>query len=315
MITHNTTNVIGIDVSKTKLDVASSLTSSVKSLDYNDEGLNLILQKIKILDCKLVCVEATGGYERTLVKFLNQHNIDVAVVNPRQVRDFAKARNQLAKTDKIDARIIADFAHMMQPRISRPTTPQQDQLRDFAARKRQVTQSITQEKNRLAMTADKEIAKLIAKTIKNHQKQLELIDKRLQELIQQDEQTQQQARLLLTVPGIGETTIAMLLADLPELGCLNRKEIAKLIGLAPVNRDSGTLRGKRMTGGGRKTLRTALFMPTLVAVRHNPKLRKFYAHLLELGKPKMVAVVACMRKLLTILNVMMRDEIAWCGEK
>lgn len=302
---------VGIDVSKEKLDVACSHNQRVQTFAYTKAGLKQLAAFLKQHSPELVCLEATGGYERTLVDVLHQHQFVVAVVNPRQVRDFARAGNQLAKTDAIDARIIAKFAQLMQPRVTPPLPENRRKLLDLASRCRQVTKLIVQEKNRLGTTLDKEICQMIQQAIRLYQRQLETIRQKQQQLIEQDETAQAKARIITSVPGLGPATVSVLISELPELGTLNRQQIARLVGVAPTNRDSGTLRGKRTTGGGRAAIRTALFMPTIVAKQYNPRIKAFYDRLVENGKPKMVALIACMRKLLTILNVMIRDGKTW----
>ena len=306
MTQHNISDVgqhhvcVGIDVSQHKLDVAVSGQSTVHTLPYAKAGLRRVLSLVKQADAALVCLEATGGLERTLVDFLQAQGIDVAVVNPRQIRDFARAMGRLAKTDAIDARTIAQFGQMMQPRITPPVTPAARKLSALTARRRQVLHMLVQEQNRLRTVSDKEIRRLIRQAIRFYEKQRDALSEQLQQLIANDEQLQAKAALLRTVPGIGPAATAMLLAELPELGELNRQQIARLVGVAPTNRDSGTLRGHRTTGGGRSHVRTALFLPTLVATQHNPVIRAFYRRLVADGKPKMVALVAAMRKLLCI---------------
>ena len=200
---------------------------------------------------------------------------------------------------------------MMQPRITPPVTPAARKLSALTARRRQVLHMLVQEQNRLRTVSDKEIRRLIRQAIRFYEKQRDALSEQLQQLIANDEQLQAKAALLRTVPGIGPAATAMLLAELPELGELNRQQIARLVGVAPTNRDSGTLRGHRTTGGGRSHVRTALFLPTLVATQHNPVIRAFYRRLVADGKPKMVALVAAMRKLLCILNTMLREQTLW----
>jgi transposase len=302
---------VGIDVSKHNLDVACSNHPSVQTFANTSAGLRQLLTSLKERQPQLVCLEATGGYERALVDRLHQEQIDVAVVNPRQIRDFARAGNQLAKTDAIDARIIAEFARTMQPRVTPPLSNSRRQLLDLAARCRQVTRMIVQEKNRLDTTLDKGIRQMIQQAIRLYERQLDTLRQKQQQLIEDDEQTQTKARIIASVPGLGPATVAVLIAELPELGTLNRRQIARLVGVAPTNRDSGTLRGKRTTGGGRAEIRTALFMPTVVAKQYNPTIKGYYDRLVENGKPKMVALIASMRKLLSILNVMIREQTPW----
>ena len=302
---------IGIDVAKGKLDLASSESKQVKSFEYNKNGLKKLLTFITECCPQLICLEATGGWERELVSTLHEHEWNVAVVNPRQIRDFARATNQLAKTDEIDARMIARFAKLMQPRITPKLNDSQQKLRDLTSRRRQVNKLLVQEKNRLSTTHDKEIQKRIRQAIRFYEKQLDTVRQAQLKIIQQDNRAQENARIINSVPGLGPATVATLISELPELGQLNRRQIARLIGVAPTNRDSGTLRGKRTTGGGRVDVRNALYMPTIVAKKHNPKIKAFYEKLLANGKSKMVALIAAMRKLITILNVMIRDQKTW----
>lgn len=302
---------VGIDVAKQKLDVAVSNNSKVRTFPYTKVGLKQLRIFLKKENPKLVCLEATGGYERALVEELHKHGFVVAVVNARQVRDFARAGNQLAKTDAIDARIIASYAMLMEPRITQPLPENLRKLLDFSARRRQLNKLIVQEKNRLGTTVDREIRRMIRQTIKLFQKQIDIVRSKQQEIIDNDEQLQAKAKIIESVPGLGSASASVLIAELPELGKLNRQQIARLVGVAPTNRDSGTMRGKRMTGGGRADVRNALFMPIIVAKKYNPKIKAFYDRLIENGKPKMVALIACMRKMLAILNVMIRDGKSW----
>jgi transposase len=302
---------VGIDVSKRKLDVTCSHEPGGHTFAYTKAGLKQLLRFLKKQTPKLVCLEATGGYERALVEALHQCGFVVAVVNPRQIRDFARASNQLAKTDQIDARIIATFAQRMQPRSTPPVPKNRRKLLDLTARARQVSKLIVQEKNRLDTTGDKQIRGMIQQAITLYQQQLKTIREQQRKLIEADEQAQAKARIIASVPGLGPATVSVLISELPELGTLNRQQIARLVGVAPTNRDSGTMRGKRTIGGGRTAVRNALFMPTIVAKQYNPTIKAFYDRLVLEGKPKMVAVIASMRKLLTILNVMIREENAW----
>jgi transposase len=302
---------VGIDVSQHKLDVAFSSDAKGETVPYNEDGLKRLVASLKKSSAVLVCLEATGGLERRLLEALHHEAVPAAVVNPRQIRDFARASGQLAKTDQIDARVIARFAELMQPRITPSLTASQQKLRDLTARKRQVTKLIIQEKNRLAATADKDIRKMIEQAVAFYERQLKSLQDKQRKLIAEDRQTQAKARIIDSVPGLGPATVATLISELPELGTLNRRQIARLVGVAPTNRDSGTLRGKRTTGGGRIEIRNALYMPTVVAKQHNPAIKTFYDRLLAKGKPKLVALIASMRKLITILNVMIRNGKTW----
>lgn len=307
---HNT-RCVGIDVAKQRLDVAFANRTSIETITYSQTGLKRLISSLVKFQTTLVCLEATGGLERQLVAELHKHQIPVAVVNPRQIRDFARASNQLAKTDAIDARTIVRFAQLMNPRTTPEVSDSRQKIKDLTARKRQVSDLIVQEKNRLGSTPDKDIKKMLLQTIRLFEKQLETIRTKLQDLIDSDEKLQAQAKIIASIPGLGPTTVSTLIAELPELGSLNRQQIARLVGVAPTNRDSGTLRGKRTTGGGRAQIRMALFMPIVVAKKYNPKIKEFYDRLVANGKPKMVALIAAMRKLLTILNVMIREGKTW----
>jgi len=307
----NNTLCVGIDVSKSNLDVAFSNQNRVQTFPYTKLGIRQLISALKKTQIGMVCLEATGGWETTVLNALHEHGFQVAVVNPRQIRDFARAANQLAKTDQIDARVIARFAALMNPRPTQPLNDSQRKLRDLTARKRQVVKLLVQEKNRLRTTADPDICHLIEQGLELYERHLHEIQKQLAALIEDDAQTQSRARIIASVPGLGPASVSTLIAELPELGSLNRQQIAKLVGVAPTNRDSGTMRGKRTTGGGRVTVRNALYMPTVVAKLHNPKIKAFYDRLVQQGKPKLVALIAAMRKLLTILNVMIRNGETW----
>ncbi len=310
-MTQSITLTLGVDISKHKLDYAWSNSPQVQTISNSPQGLSQLLSALKKSPVQMVCLEATGGLERRLVQTLHDHKIPVAVVNPRQIRDFARATGQLAKTDQIDARIIARFADLVQPRTTSALTPDQQKLRDLTARKRQVSKLLVQEKNRLAATADKDIRRMIQQAIRLYERQLKTIMGHQHTLIQMDKTAQTKAGIIQSVPGFGPATVATLISELPELGTLSRQQIARLIGVAPINRDSGTFRGKRTTGGGRVEIRKALYMPTVVALRHNPPIKAFYERLVAAGKPKLVALIASMRKLITTLNVMIRNGKMW----
>lgn len=304
-------SIIGIDVAKRKLDLAIDAQANVQTFQYDDDGIAKIIQYLNQIQPELVCLEATGGLQRKLVAELNRAGFQVAVVNPRQIRDFARANNQLAKTDTIDAKMIARFAALLKPRCTAPVSVSQQQLRDLTTRRRQVTEMLVREKNRLASAVDPEVRRMIEEAIQLYQNQAETIEKAQAKLIENDQEAQRRSDIIQSVPGLGPVTAAALTCELPELGSLNRQQIARLIGVAPINRDSGTMRGKRTTGGGRTQVRKALYMPTLVAIRYNPMIKAFYTRLLALGKPPMVAIIAAMRKLITILNVMVRNGQSW----
>ena len=302
---------VGVDVSKRFWDVAVEGRSKGRRFDAHGAGLAELMAWLRELQPRLVCVEATGGYESLLVEALHSIGVPVAVVNPRQVRDFARATGQLAKTDAIDAAMIALFAERMNPEPTEPQSENHRRLKSLRARRQQVQQMLTQEKNRLATTRDPAARASIEQAIEFYKEQLKQLDEQLAKLTQADCEFRQRFELLVTTPGIGPTTATALLADLPELGTMNRGQAAKLVGVAPINRDSGTLRGRRMIGGGRASVRQSLYMATLVATRHNAIIRDYYQRLLARGKAKMTALVACMRKLLLILNAMIKNQQPW----
>jgi len=303
--------VVGIDVAKRKLDLCLSSSVKVQTFSYDKPGLRQLMTLLGKHDVQLVCLEATGSYERRLLDELFKKDLPVAVVNPRLIRDFARAMNQLAKTDAIDARVIVQFAQKMEPRRTPKPSKLSLKLQALSTRRRQVNGMRVQEKNSLDTTNDRFTQRMIRQSIRLFEKQLETINRTIEQLIAQDKTLQAKADILLSTPAVGPATAGMLLADLPELGELNKREIARLVGLAPTNRDSGTMRGYRTTGGGRSHVRTGLFMATLVATRHNPVIKAFYQRLLKEGKKKMVALVACMRKLLVILNTMIKNNETW----
>lgn len=316
--------ILGVDVSKATLDVAVDRPSEgasearrplVRSLPNTPEGFQDVLRLIARHAVTIVCLEATGGLQRPLVECLHQHQVPVAIINPRQVRDFARATGQLAKTDAIDAAVLCQFARAIRPTPARPKTAAQRKRADLVARRRQINEDLVREKNRLkaaqAAAADKAAVRSIGRAITFHAKQLAEVDERLAAAVAEDAEASEVVTLLNTVKGVSDVTAHALVTRLPELGRLSRGQIGKLAGLAPVNRDSGQMRGRRTTGGGRKDVRTALYMPTLAAIRWNPVIGAYYASLLKRGKEKMVALVACMRKLLTILNAIARDRTPW----
>lgn len=301
---------VGVDVSKRHWDAAVD-GGGVRRFTADAAGAAELLAWLAPIEPSLVCLEATGGYERLLREALHRRAIPVSVVNPRQVRDFARALGQLAKTDAIDARLIARFGATFDPEPDDPPSPAQERLRSLRARRQQVVQSLIQEKNRLGTAPDAETRDSIQQAVDFYNQQLAGLDQRLAELTAADPEFKRRMNLLTSVPGVGAVTAAGLLAELPELGSLNRGQAAKLVGLAPINRDSGTLRGKRMIGGGRAQVRRSLYMATIVATKHNQLIRSYYQQLLARGKAKMTALVACMRKLLLVLNAMIKNQTPW----
>lgn len=311
MNSHHHHIFVGIDVAKQSFDLAATHDKLVRHFTYDQHGLKQLIAELKPLAPTLIVMEATGGLERRLLHHLITHGFKVAVVNPRQVRDFARAFNQLAKTDAIDARMIAAFAQVVQPRPCELPEKLEQKLQSLATRRRQIIDGRMRETNRLERTHDAEVIAMIQQIIELYTQQLTRIEQQIRQIIEQSPTLQQRAAILTSTPGVGPATTSALIAELPELGRLNRQQIAKLVGVAPINRDSGQMRGRRTTTAGRTAVRNALYMATLVATRHNPMIRGFYQRLLANGKSKMVALVACMRKLLVTLNVMIRRQTQW----
>ena len=302
---------VGIDVSKAQLDVAVRPTGKRWTLPYDQTGIEGLIPQIVDLEPALVLLEATGGLELPLVAALAAAALPVVVVNPRQVRDFAKATGTLAKTGTLDAGGLAHFADAVHPEV-RPLKDAETQvLNSLTARRRQVMTMLVSEKNRLG-TAIGAVSPRIEAHIAWLEQELSDLDKGLRQTLRRSPVWREKDDLLRTVPGVGEQISRTLLANLPELGTLNRRQIAALVGVAPYNRDSGALRGKRAVWGGRSRVRAVLYMGALVASRHNPAIRDFYQRLLAVGKPKKVALVASMRKLLVILNDMLKHGSPWC---
>jgi transposase len=299
---------IGIDISRDNLDIAVYGEDKPEQFTNNPDGIRKVCAFLNSLKPELIVFEATGGYEMPLYIALNEANLPAAPVNPRRVRDFAKATGKLAKTDILDARVIAHFAAALHPQ-PRPI-PESQEIKDIVARRNQLVQMIVAEKNRLH-SARKNIKDRIQVHIQWLEGELDSINKELEQSISSNPEWQEKDKLLQSMPGVGPVLSTTLMADLPELGKLNRRQIAALTGVAPLNRDSGTLRGKRTIWGGRATVRGALYMATLVATRFNPIIRQLYQRLLSAGKLKKVAITACMRKLLIILNSMVKHNTNW----
>lgn len=302
---------VGIDVAKAELDIAVRPSGEVWSARNDELGIGGVLERLNGLQPALVVVEATGGLETPLVAALATANVAVVVINPRQVRDFARATGKLAKTDRLDARVLAHFAEAVHPS---PRPLPDDQTRALAAlltRRQQVVAMLTAEKNRAA-TAPNHIGKRIQAHIALLKQELEQLTDELGTSVRQSPLWREKDALLRSVPGVGPILSLTLLAELPELGTLNRRQIAALAGVAPLNRDSGTFRGQRSVWGGRAKLRAILYMGTLVATRHNALIQAFYHRLCAAGKAKKVALTACMRKLLTVLNAMLKHHTPWC---
>jgi transposase len=302
---------VGVDVSKATLDVYLSHPEQALRLAYDPTGITTLITTLREANPTLVVLEATGGLERVLVAELLVAQLPVAVVNPRQVRRFAEAIGYLAKTDRLDARVLAHFAAAIQP----PARPLPDvetrALADQLTRRRQLVDMLTMEKNRLQQAQNAAVRHDIQAHIDWLQQRVKTTERGLRQAVEASPAWQAKADRLRAVQGLGEGSILTLLASLPELGTLNRKQIAALVGVAPLNRDSGTLRGRRCVWGGRAEVRQTLYMATLSAVRYNPILKAFYTRLRDVGKTAKVALVACLRKLLTIINAMLRDQTHW----
>jgi transposase len=305
----------GVDVSKDRLDVCLRWSQPERHDEtfvttHDDAGIDTLVSRLVEERPMLVLLEATGGFERAAVAALAAAGLAVVVVNPRQVRDFARATGQLAKTDQIDAGVLARFAEAVQPAPKPLPEEEIRTLQGILARRRQLVGMLTAEKNRLPL-ATRAVAKRIAAHLRWLEKELERTDHDLDEAIKSSAALRENEALLRSVPGVGPVLARTLLAEVPELGTLTHKRLAALVGVAPLNRDSGTFRGRRSIWGGRAEVRAALYMGALVAARRNPVVREFYERLLAAGKPKKVALVACMRKLLSILNAVLKHRSPW----
>ena len=301
---------VGVDVSKAHLDVARHDDEEVWRVGNDEQGIDELVNRLVALGPELVVLEATGGFEVPAAAALAAREIPVVVANPRQARDFAKSAGRLAKTDTIDARGLALFAERVRPQVRELPSEEARALGALVSRRRQIIDMITAEKNRLGF-ALKPVQKGIAKHIRWLERQLADVDSDLDSMIRNSPVWAAKRDLLQSVPGVGPNLSRILIAELPELGQLSHRQIAALVGVAPFARDSGVFRGKRMIWGGRAPVRTALFLSTWSAARWNPVIRLFHERLRANGKPPKVAQVACMRKLLTILNAMVRDGRAW----
>ena len=305
------TTYVGIDVAKAQLDVAVRPSGDRWEVPHDEAGVRQLVSHLKALEPVTVLLEASGGLELALVAALAAEAVPVVVVNPRQVRDFARATGKLAKTDALDAAVLAHFAEVVRPPV-RPLRDAETQfLNSLVARRHQVITMLVSEKNRLSSAATVAVRPRIEVHIAWLERELDDLDKNLRQTLRQSPVWREKDDLLRTVPGVGEQLSLTLLAYLPELGTLDRRQIAALVGVAPFNRDSGTLRGKRTVWGGRARVRATLYMGALTASRFNPVIRDFYQRLLAYGKPKKAALVACMRKLLVILNSMLKHRSPW----
>lgn len=310
MVEH-TEHFVGIDVSKRTLDISIGHTGEEQwTVRNEDAGIQRIVERMQALRPTLIVVESTGGLEMALVVELYAAGLPISVVHPGRVREFAKSIGLLAKTDKIDARVLARYAEAARPPLTQLPTEAEQQLSALMTRRRQVIEMLVAEKNRLP-SARLAVQERIEEHILWLQQELDALNREIDDFIQCTPEFKAKHDLLIDVKGVGPTTCAILLSDLPELGRLDRKKIAALVGVAPFNNDSGPRRGKRRIKGGRAAVRKVLYMATIASLRSNAVIQAFYRRLLDKGKEKKVAIVACMRKLLTILNAMIRDMQPW----
>jgi transposase len=302
---------MGIDISKDSFDVALDPPQQAFKYVYDADGIARFIAQLAVLKPSLIVLEATGGYERRLVACIHEAGLPLAVINPRQARDFAKATGQLAKTDRVDAAVLASFGRKLAPTPKPATSAEQLLLAELAARRRQLILMRTSESNRLQQAVSKSILKSIQRHINLLNAEIEKLDTEISALIASNSAWALTDQLVQTVPGVGPATSAMLIAALPELGLLNRQQIAALAGLAPFTRDSGTFHGQRSIWGGRASVRCALYMAALTAKRCNSKIQAFAKRLEDQHKPFKVVITACMRKLLTLLNAMVKTNSKW----
>jgi len=305
------TSFVGIDVAKATLELYRSDEGQSLSVANDQEGHRKLLTLLPHAGQCLIVVEATGGYQRELVMQLVEHGHLVAVVNPKRVRDYARASGAQAKTDRIDARVLASFGQAFRPRTVEKTSEKQQQLAASVLRRRQLVELRAIEKNHRESAPSQSIRKNVQKVIDVLDKQIRQIEQQIEELLESDKQWKTKAELIASVPGVGPVLTATLLIELPEAGRLNRKQIAALAGLAPYNHDSGKFAGKRRIAGGRSALRKVLYMAARAATRCNPAIQELYRRLLKRGKANKVAIVACMRKLLTVINQLIKTNTSW----
>jgi len=300
-------SIAGIDISKDHADVAFTPVGPVQRFASDPIGRRQLIQALKEARMDRVVLEATGGYERLILMEIAASGIEVVRINPRQIRDFARATGCLAKSDPIDAKIISRFGHALQPSVREVPDPELIAFQELVSRRRQIVRMQTAEKTRRKQALEDEVRSSIERMLAFLEDELAQVDRELDERVGQRADWSDRARVLREEPGVGVVTARALLIDLPELGRVSRRQIAALAGLAPIIRDTGKKRGVRKIGGGRASVRHTLYMATLVATRHHPKIKAHYLHLQRMGKCKMAALTACMRKLLVILNAKLRD--------
>ena len=301
---------VGVDVGKAQLDIYLYERAVYFTVANNATGIKQALGRLGRYRAERIVVEATGRYEYALVEAAIHKQLPVVIAQPLTIRRYAQAVGQLAKTDEIDARIIAEYAAVIQPRVRAHQSRAVIKIRDLLARRRQLMTLLTMEKNRLQIMP-RFLKADIQRHITHMQRQVVKLDALLESQVEQEQSWREKRAIMRSVPGIGDVVVNTLLGDLPELGQLTQKQVAALAGVAPMNRDSGKMRGKRRIQGGRATVRTVLYMATLTSIQHNPVIRSFYQRLVAQGKHKKVALTACIRKLLIILNAMVRDGVVW----
>lgn len=316
-MTDSSPSFVGIDVSKNTLDIAILPNGQQWQIPNDEKEFPILAQRLKALAVERIVLEATGGYELLPLTYLAAAGLPVVRVNPRQARFFAQATNQLAKTDTVDARVLAHMAQQLELPLRQLPNADQLEFEAFLTRRRQVVDMLVAEKNRRQQVSHlKPLLKEIDDHIEWLEKRLEQNDKQLRQRVESSPIWEVNDRLLQSTPGVGKVTSLTLLAALPELGKVSNKQISALVGVAPYARDSGKRRGQRHIRGGRANVRAVLYMATVTAMRHNPVIREFYDRLVKAGKKKKVALVACMRKLLTILNTIIKEQKPWCeGQK
>lgn len=302
---------IGVDVSKDKLDVCVLPGGELQEFTNDRAGLVSLVAYLSQRSSPTIVIEATGGYERAALLAMQEAGLRVTLVNPRQVRDFAKGIGQLAKTDRLDAVVLARFAHLVTPEPTEKTSAKQRELDALVTRRRQLLDVRVAEQNRVELASDRFIQKTFRRVLQTIDREIKAVEDRLAKLLESDDEWKAKLEVLLSAPGVGKTTGATLLAELPELGRLNRQQIASLVGVAPYCHDSGRFQGKRAIWGGRRNLRSVLYMAALSARRCNPVIKAFAARLAAAGKSFKAIQVACIRKLLVILNTMVKNQTPW----
>jgi len=301
---------VGIDISKATLDVHLRPLGKTFQVANKETAISGLIEELQTYSLNLIVLEATGGLETELLIQLQAAQLPVALINPRQGRNFAKAAGKLAKTDAIDAQVLAHFGEALKPQVVAMESDSARQLKELISRRRQVVEIQTAEKNRRDRSRGKALTD-IEQHLEYLEQSLKKLNQEIEELTQSNQAWIEKVNLLKTIPGIGQVISTTLVSYLPELGQLTAKQISRLVGVAPINHDSGQHKGKRMINGGRAPVRASLYMGAVVAIRHNPIIKDFYERLLSRGKPKKLAITACVRKMLVILNAMVRDQKPW----